>query len=119
MLATEYAEWHKIDPQAEDESDSAFRSRVAGELRKRGAIIEAHEVQQDRRYEEDMENGCGIVLDGILGAVIQDSGIKDYGKTGSTRVGDDIAVGIVAQRPEREHMSTETVMMMLALFGGR
>jgi len=39
MLATEYAQWHGIEKQGENESDSAFQSRVSGALCDAGNII--------------------------------------------------------------------------------
>ncbi len=52
LLATDYAEWYKIAPQAEGEPDRAFQSRVAGALRDMGNVIEAHEAQSNSRYED-------------------------------------------------------------------
>jgi hypothetical protein len=54
MLATEYAKYYDIEPQGGDESDNGFMSRVASKLRDMGHIIEAHEAQQNKRYDEDV-----------------------------------------------------------------
>ncbi len=114
MLATEYAGYYNIAPQGEGESDIAFRHRVAGALRDAGHIIEAHEAQQDKRYDAD---GGDMVMAGIAGALVMALQGKDYGRTGATRIGDEIAAGIVATAPQKPKMSPEEVMLMLAMFG--
>ena len=63
-LANEYA-GHLGLSQKEGESDDAFKSRVAGELRSRGQIIEAHEAHSGRRY-DDPEQGPTGPMAGIL-----------------------------------------------------
>ena len=113
MLATEYADYYKIEAQRDGESDMAFRERVAGVLRDKGHIIEAHEAYQDERYESS-DN----VMAGVMGAVAQAFQGVDYGSRGNRQIGDDIAAGIITQHPE-EKLDPMTAMMMVALFGGR
>lgn len=115
MLATQYARWYDIPPQAEGESDSAFTSRVSGALRDAGHIIEAHEVHTNKRYDEEGSSA----MDGILGAVAMALRGVDYGRKGSALVGDEIAAGIVKQSPEPKRMSPEEVMLAMLLFGSK
>ena len=96
MLATDYAKCYRIAPQQEGESDLSFRGRVAGQLRDMGHIVEAHEAQQDKLY-DDNEN----VMDGIVGAMAQ-ALYGGYGSTGESLVGDDIAVGAIVRHLEPE-----------------
>ena len=108
MLATEYASYYKIEPQGESESDLDFRNRVSGALRDQGLIIEAHEAFQDASYKES-----DSVTSGIIGAMAQ-ALYGNYGKSGSTQVGDDIAVGHVIKSPKPE-MSPEMVLLTILL----
>lgn len=110
MLATEYAEFYSIKAQQEGERNLAFRGRVAGALRNMGKIIEAHEAQQDARYESSDK-----VMTGFFGALAQ-ALHGDYGSTGESQIGDDIAAGIVVQKPQPE-MSPEMALALVALFG--
>ena len=113
MLAAEYAQYYKIDPQGPRETDDAFKSRVAGKLREMGHLIEAHEAFQDERYEES-----GDVMTGIIGAVAQAMQGVDYGhkQDGERQIGDDFAAGVVVQAPKRD----DSLVLLLAalLFGG-
>jgi hypothetical protein len=109
MLATEYAGWYDIAPQGENESDTAFRNRVSGELRSLGHVIEVHEVAQNKRYDE---TGGDMVMLGIAGALAMAMQGVSYGSTGSNLVGDEIAAGIVATSPKRNE---DPLMLMLAL----
>lgn len=97
MLATEYAEYYGINPQGEGETDEAFRCRVAGELRDLGRIIEAHEAHQDASYDQNDD-----VMTGIIGALAQTMQGRNYERSGSRQVGDDIAAGIVARNPKND-----------------
>lgn len=95
-LACEYGKYYKITRQ-EDESDSAYRSRVAGELRRQGHIIEAHEAFSGRRY-DDPEQGPSGAMTGIFGAVVQKLQGTEYSPDDPERqIGDDIAVGAVVR----------------------
>ena len=111
MIATDYAAYYGIDPQGETETDAAFRSRVSGIFRDRGQIIEAHEAYADERY-ENSDN----VMTGILGAMAQALHRTNYGSHGERQVGDDIAVGHVAQNPKPE-IDPMMAMLMVAMFG--
>lgn len=110
MLATEYANYYKIDPQGKDESDLDFKYRVSGKLRDMGHIVEAHEAFRDERYEQSDD-----VMTGVMGAMAQ-ALHGDYGRSGSTQVGDDIAVGHVVKNP-RSEMAPEMALLMIELFG--
>ena len=109
MLATEYAKWYDIPAQAEGETDMAFRHRVAGELRDLGHIIEAHEAQQERRWDDP--NGGDMVMAGIAGALAMVLQGKSYGSTGVNLVGDDIAAGVIAQSPKQD---IDPMMLLIA-----
>ena len=98
-LAREYAGYYGVT-QHEGENDDAFRSRVAGELRKKGNIIEAHEAYSGRRY-DDPEQGPTGPMAGIFGAVAQAMQGREYSPHDRERqIGDDIAAGVVAQAGE-------------------
>jgi hypothetical protein len=111
MLATEYAGYYGIAPQGESEPDGTFRSRVAGALRDQGKVIEAHEAQQDARYEDNDD-----VMTGIMGAVAQAMQGRNYGRRGESQVGDDIAAGTCVRYPKPE-IDPAMALMMIALFG--
>jgi hypothetical protein len=100
-----------IEAQREGESELAFRSRVAGELRQRGHIMEAHEAYQDALYDQS-----DSVMVGIFGAVAQAYHGVDYGGSGERQIGDDIASGIVAQTPRDDDLG---LMCLLAILAGR
>lgn len=106
MLATDYAKYYNIAPQGKDESDSAFRGRVSGELRDAGHIIEAHEVFNDERYEQS-DN----VMSGIIGAMAQALQGVNYGSKGEHQVGDDFACGEYV----KHHKEQDPAMLLMAL----
>ena len=108
MLVAEYAGYYNIAPQAEGESDTNFRHRVAGELRNQGHIIEAHEAQQNARYDESSN-----VMDGIAGAMAMALQGVNYGSTGSRLVGDEIAAGAVVRNPKPEMSMAEIMIAMM------
>jgi len=108
MLATEYAQYYNIASQGEGESDFAFRSRVAGALRDQGRIIEAHEAQQDARYEDS-----DTVMTGIVGALAQAMQSVNYGRTGARQVGDDFAAGILIRNPKPQISPLEALLATL------
>lgn len=109
MLATQYAEWYNITPQAEGESDENFKHRVAGALRDAGQIIEAHEVQADARW--DGEGSTAIT--GIAGAMAMALQGIDYGRTGSTRVGDEMAAGVIATSRASKPSADELLLTIM------
>lgn len=83
-----------LPPQGEDESDAAFRYRISSSLRDMGHIIEAHEAYQNALFDTS-----DAVVTGILGGVTQEFK-QDYGKNDGSRVGDDIATGILVKNPQ-------------------
>ncbi|MFT7565655.1 MAG: hypothetical protein ACI8V7_000669 [Candidatus Paceibacteria bacterium] len=116
MIATEYAQDYGIAPQKEEESDSAFRHRVAGTLRDQGKIIESHEVQANAWHDDE----GGAAITGIMGAIAMALAGRDYGSTGSNQVGDEIAVGLIKRHEmspagERERRSDATLLAMLQM----
>jgi hypothetical protein len=113
MLATQYAEYYKIEAQREGESDLEFRSRVSGALRDQGKLIEAHEAYQDKRWDE---LGDEMVNTGIKGAIAQMMAGVDYHVHGEQQIGADIAAGIIVQNPEPE-VSPDMLLMAMPLFG--
>ena len=102
-------------PQVEDETDSAYRSRISGVLRAQGRIIEAHEVASGRRYNDPEQGPTGPMV-GIMGAVAQALGDRrPYSRNPESQVGDDIAAGVIATH---EGSSSErTLAAMFDLFG--
>ena len=110
MLATEYAKWHNIEPQKENESDFAFKDRVSGALRNAGNIIEAHEVAQDKRYDAE---GGEMVMHGITGAIAMATSGISYGSKGSSLVGDEIAAGVVASEPKNDNDALMALLSVL------
>ena len=111
MLATEYASYYDIASQGEGEADGTFRSRVAGKLRDMGKIIEAHEAQQDARYDDNED-----VMTGIMGAMAQAMQGRDYGHRGESQVGDDIAAGTFVRYPKPE-IDPMAAMLAVLTFG--
>ena len=82
-----------------DESVSAFRSRVAGALRAKGHIIEAHEALSGKLYDDPEQGPLGPIT-GIFGAVAQAMQDKSYSKDPEQKVGDDLAVGALVRAGE-------------------
>lgn len=110
----------KLSPQGDNESDSSFRHRVAGELRNMGHVIEAHEAQQNRRY-DDPEAGTSVV-DGVMGAMAQALQGVDYRVRGEQQVGCDIAAGMLVRHgksPEARKQEADAILMMVAMMGQR
>ena len=110
MLATEYARYYGLNPQQESESDCVFKDRVSGALRDTGHIIEAHEVFNDARYEDD----DGVVT-GIVGAIAQIAQAKDYGSSGARQLADDFAAGVVAQGPKQDKGNLALLAALMGL----
>jgi hypothetical protein len=67
ILATDYAKELGIARQYPSESDDAFRIRVSEVLRDHGHLVEAHEVYQDKLYNQD-DN----ILIGLIGSMAQE-----------------------------------------------
>jgi len=87
-----YAKEYGLVAQGKGETDSAFRARVAEKLRAMGKIIEAHEVVQNARWDD--ESGQGeMARAGVVGAVAKV--VQDVEYSGD-EIGSDIAAGIVS-----------------------
>lgn len=98
-MAHQYAEYLGVKI-GENESQDSFKSRVAGILRQKGSIIEAHEVYSGRRF-DDPDQGPTGPMTGILGAVAQALQDKNYSPNDPERqIGDDIASGVIVKAPE-------------------
>jgi len=106
MLATDYARYYNLPPQAENESDTDFRSRTALALREQGKIIEAHEPYQDAYYDQNSN-----VMTGIMGAVVQALQNRHYS---GDPIFNDIAVGTIVQNPKAT-LSPEEVLLAILL----
>ena len=112
--ARAYGEYYEI-PQREQEDDFAYRSRVAGELRRQGKIIEAHEAASGRRWDDPEQGPTGPVA-GITGAMAQAlQGIEYSPHDPEHQVGDDIAAGVVASAGESQ--SDAAIGMLFNLLG--
>lgn len=110
-MAHEYADYLGIK-QGEGENEDAFKSRVAGVLRQKGSIIEAHEAFSGRRYDDEEQGSTGPMA-GIFGAVAQAMQGREYSPNDPERqIGDDIAAGVLAQRGEDPAKSA-----LAAIFG--
>jgi len=97
-LARQYGEHYEI-PQQKDELDSAYRSRVAGELRRQGNVIEAHEVFSGRRHDDPNQGPTGPMA-GIFGAVAQAMQGREYSPDDpERRISNDIAAGVIVRSP--------------------
>lgn len=115
-MTKQYAEDFGIQQQQKGESDDAFRHRVAGELRNMGHLIEAHEVQAGKRYDDGPD-----AMTGILGAVAMALAGRSYGSSGSGRVGDEIAAGHLVRfdiSPEGQAQKASDNALASLLAGG-
>ena len=109
MITAQRAREFGISSQGQNESETAFRSRVAEHLRRAGYIIEAHEAMTNKLY-DDPDNDAGMT--GIIGAVAK----AYHGKTyGGSEIASDIAAGTVAQAPPKE--DSLAAMLMLIMVG--
>ena len=109
-----YGEYYGV-AQEKDETDKAYRSRLAGELRRRGKIIEAHEIASGRRW-DDPEQGPTGPMAGIYGAIAQTMQGFEYSPYDSERqVEDDIAAGVVVMQPRDR--SGEAILALFDLAG--
>ena len=111
MLATEYAEYYRIEGQRDGESDEDFRLRISNALRTMGKIIEAKEAYLDRRYEDS-----DSVMDSVVGEIGRAMGIvPQYSRPGTHEdEGDKLAAGAIARsgRGEPDPMTLLLAMMM-------
>lgn len=107
-MANEYtdqrADWFGVEKQREGEDDSAYRNRVANELRKQGHIIEAHEAYNNALYDQS-----DAAMAGIAGALAQAMQRTNYG---GDQIGNDIAAGVVATSKEPK---PDLGMLMMAI----
>lgn len=95
---TMYADDLDMTP-LDGEGEARFRERVAGALRSRGQIIEAHELLAGCRF-DDEEHGDRVIT-GIAGALAGALGMGPPPRLGDPerQLGDDIAVGTLALAP--------------------
>ena len=96
-FAQMYAKELQIRQQGAQESAENFRLRVSGFLRDQGRIIEAQEVWHNRPYDTSE-----LAMTGIYGTVVKALQGIEYSRSGYTKVGDDIAVGVIARKPQPE-----------------
>jgi hypothetical protein len=97
-LAKQYGKYYNIK-RNKKESDYDYRSRVSGELKRQGKIIEAHEAFSGRRYDNPNQGTWGPMA-GILGAVAKAvQGIEFSPGNYENQIGDDLAAGILVQHP--------------------
>lgn len=101
------ANYYKIETQRDGESDRDYRNRVAGALRDKGLLIEAHEIHSGKRWDAEGSD----VMTGVIGALAQAVQDVDYGSSGYRQIGDDIAAGTVIQH-KRE---TSPEMALIAI----
>ncbi|MEK6927515.1 MAG: hypothetical protein AABX11_03720 [Nanoarchaeota archaeon] len=84
-------------PRRENEYPDNYRLRAAGELRRRGNYLEAHEANSGRLY-DDPEQGLAGPMAGIFGVVAQAMQGREYSPHDSERqIGDDIITGVVVR----------------------
>lgn len=107
----------------ENEGESHFRERVAGRLRSRGQIVEAHEIIAGCRY-DDPEGGRVIV--GVTGAIASALGYGPPPSSPLRQIGDDIAIGTIVRESRPNPLSAmfdalgpEVGMDIISAFGGR
>jgi len=112
VITTQRAQEFNLPPQGSDESDTAFRERVAGALREQGHFIEAHEALRNCLY-DDPDRGDGV-MQGVMGAIAQAMQEKTYSRDGVSQVGDDIAVGGIVSDP-RPKMSPEAALLAIQM----
>ena len=111
-LAREYGAYYGIE-QRENESGSAYRSRVAGELRRKDMLIEAHEAFSGRTHDDPAQGPTGPMT-GILGAVSQIMQRTEYPSHNPERqIGDDIAEGVVQQGRNINNSALEATFDLL------
>ncbi len=115
-FTAELAKYHKIDPQGSDESESAFKHRVSGALREMGHLIEAHEAFHNQRYDEEGGGALNPMV-GLLGAAALASAGRDFGGSGTSRIGDEMMAGVIAKEPRRSDDSAAMMMLAIAMMG--
>lgn len=113
-IATMYVGHYGIEPQAEGESNAAFRSRVADVLRRKGLVIDAHEVYVNRYHDEKTDDPLDSAMTGITGAVA----LALSGQN-SVDMGHDFAAGVYVKTPQRSPEADNALVMLAMLMGGR
>lgn len=114
----ELARHYDIPAQSQTESDTDFRHRVAGALRAAGKIIEAHEAQQNARWDAKGRAGESV-QDGIMGALAQALQGNPYGNLeGVSQVGADIAAGVLVRDAPRKRAADAALLATLGMVGG-
>ena len=108
MITKQRAQEFGIEAQREDESDFEFRDRVSNSLRAMGHLIEAHEAFSNKLYDDP----TGDAMTGIIGAVAQAMQGKSYR---GNQIANDIATGVVAQRPKND--LADALILMMAMIG--
>lgn len=115
-LAIQYGEHYKI-PRRDKESNENYRNRVAGELKRIGKPIEAHEAYSGRRY-DDPEQGDMGPLTGIIGAVALARAGRNFSPNNpENQIGDDLAMGAIT-RFKRDDRTLETLFATLGPSAG-
>ena len=108
-ITAQRAQEFGIEAQQDGESETAFRQRVSGELRRMGHIIEAHEAYANALYDQSND-----VMTGIFGAMAQKLQGHEYSpRDGMRQVGDDLAAGIVAQAPQDDSAGLLAVLAVM------
>ncbi len=111
-LAKKYAENYGITKQGEKESDYNYRSRVSGELKKQGRLIEAHEAFSGRRYDDPNQGEWGPMT-GLLGAAAKAlQGIEFSPSDYEEQIGDDLAAGQLVKHHRRDNGLAEIIRVL-------
>jgi hypothetical protein len=108
------ASYYQIELQKEGELDRDYRNRVAGALRDKGLLIEAHELHSGKRWDAEGSD----VMTGVIGALAQKLQGVDYGSSGYRQIGDDIAAGTIVQH-KRETSPEMALIAILMSEAGR
>ncbi len=112
-LAENYGKYYEI-PRLGCESDSDYRRKVAGELRTRGNLIEAHEALSGRRY-DDPNQGPLVPMTGLMGAMAKTlQGIEHFPNDPERQVENDVDAGIIIRN---EDGSAEYIRTVFNTFG--
>lgn len=118
-------DYFDIPDQGQGESDFHFRHRVAGVLRARGHLIEAHEVLQGGRW--DSEAKGDHVVDGIVAALsiaLQGASLgmnsplgRSEAERGERALGDEFVLGrLLRHKAETPGPSPEDLRLQIELF---
>lgn len=116
-LAIQYGKNYNI-PRRKKESDYDYKSRVAGELRSQGHLIEAHEASSGRRYDDPEQSNINGPMTGIFGALAKALKGVEYSPNDPERqIGDDICAGILVQH-QRKDDGLENIFKVFGVEGG-